>query len=300
MTKPEAWIVAARLRTLPLSVSGIIAAAAAAKESGMFSAVIFVLALATTLGLQILSNFANEYGDWVKGTDNEDRIGPIRGLQSGALSVKEFKTGIGITAAITFLLACLLIFIVFKNQNLFHSTVFLLLGIASIIAAVTYTVGSVAYGYKALGDVFVFVFFGLVSVLGAYFLFTKSLDNYIFLQAVVIGLLSTAVLNLNNMRDRKADAKAGKNTLAVLLGRKNVKVYHYLLIGLAFGCAVLYVILRENSGYQYLELLAFIPLFFHLKKVRQTKHAELLDPELKKIALSTFLYSLLFFASVWF
>ncbi len=297
MTKLEAWVSAARLRTLPLSVSGIVTAGAAAKEAQMFSTSIFSLALATTLGLQVLSNFANDYGDGVKGTDNHERVGPLRAMQSGVLSAIDLKKGMVITSVITLILAASLIFVAFENQNIFHSTVFLILGIASIFAAITYTVGKMAYGYRALGDVFVFLFFGLLSVLGCYFLFTKRLDGYILLPAIVIGALSTAVLNLNNMRDRAADARANKTTLAVLMGEMRIKRYHYLLIGISFICALIYFFLKENSWIQFLPLLAFIPLFIHLKKVKDNTSPPLLDPELKKVALSTFLFSVLFFIS---
>jgi len=300
MTKPEAWVSAARLRTLPLSISGIMTAGAAAKENGFFSITIFLLALATTLGLQILSNFANDYGDGVKGTDNHERIGPMRAMQSGALTAEDLKKGIIITSIITLGLACWLIYVAFENQNIFHSTIFFILGIAAIVAAITYTVGRRAYGYRALGDVFVFVFFGLLGVLGAYFLFAKNLNGFIVLPAVVIGLLSTAVLNLNNMRDRLTDARANKTTLAVLLGPEKAKLYHYGLILLAFIAALLYLVLKAVAWTEFLPLLAFIPLLLHLRKVRGNSEPSLLDPELKKVALGTFLFSILFFVSAWF
>lgn len=300
MTKLEAWISAARLRTLPLSISGIVTAGAAAKEAGIFSTSIFSLALATTLGLQILSNFANDYGDGVKGTDNHERVGPMRAMQSGVLSAIDLKKGIIITSVVTLAIACLLIYVAFENQNIFHSTLFFILGVSAIIAAITYTVGKTAYGYRALGDVFVFLFFGLLGVLGGYFLFAKDLNGFILLPANVIGLLSTAVLNLNNMRDRLADKNANKITLAILLGGFKVKIYHYLLIIVAFACALIYFILKEATAIEFLPMLAFIPLFSHLFKVKKNTSPPLLDPELKKVALSTFLFSILFFVSAWF
>lgn len=294
-SKFTAWISAARPRTLPLSVSGIITAAAAANLNGIFALNIFLLALATTLGLQILSNFANDYGDSIKGTDNHERVGPMRAVQSGVLSSKEMKKGIIVCAIITLILAAWLIYISFKNENLLHTTVFFVLGALSIIAAITYTVGRFAYGYRALGDLFVFVFFGLLSVLGTYFLFAKQLDSLILLPAFVIGLLSTAVLNLNNMRDRIADERANKITLAVLMGEKRVKQYHYFLIMASFGISVMYLFLFKHSYFIFLPLIAFIPLLKHLLVVKNNKSAVLLDPELKKVALSTFVFSIIFF-----
>jgi len=300
MTKLEAWISAARLRTLPLSISGIVTAGAAAKEAGNFSTSIFSLALATTLGLQILSNFANDYGDGVKGTDNHERVGPMRAMQSGMLSGRDLKKGIVVTSVITLAIACLLIYVAFENQNILHSSIFFILGIAAIIAAITYTVGKTAYGYRALGDVFVFLFFGLLSVLGGYFLFAKDLNGYILLPAIVIGLLSTAVLNLNNMRDRLADENSNKITVAVLLGEQKVKIYHYSLIIIAFICAMGYFILKDSTWTKFIPVLAFIPLFIHLYKVKRNTSPAMLDPELKKVALTTFLFSILFFVSAWF
>ncbi|GEQ86582.1 1,4-dihydroxy-2-naphthoate octaprenyltransferase [Patiriisocius marinistellae] len=295
MTKLRAWISAARLRTLPLSISGILVAGAAALLANSFSTPVFVLALLTTLGLQILSNFANDYGDGVKGTDSAGRVGPMRALQSGLISRQEMKRGMIITSVITLLLASMLIFSAFGNKNIILSFVFFNLGIAAVIAAIKYTVGKSAYGYRAMGDVFVFLFFGLVGVMGCYFLFTQSLGDWIILPAISIGLMSTAVLNLNNMRDREADALVDKNTLAVVLGRDKVKLYHTALIVVAFFAAVSYFLLVANELLDYIPLIAFVPLFMNVVKVHKVESHILLDPELKKVALSTFLFSILFF-----
>lgn len=295
MSKLKAWISAARLRTLPLSISGIITAAAAASSVGQYTNTIFWLAIATTLGFQILSNFANDYGDGVKGTDNDDRVGPARAMQSGLLTAKELKKGMIVTAVGTLLLASMLIFAAFGDANFLLSFLFFNLGIAAIIAAVKYTVGKSAYGYRAMGDLFVFIFFGLVGVLGCYFLFTETLANYILLPAITIGLLSVAVLNLNNMRDRLSDAKVNKNTVAVLLGEARVKTYHTFLILSGFSAALLYIVLQYKGVLSLLPLLAFIPLFLNIYKVYKTDIPKDLDPELKKVALSTFLFSVLFF-----
>ena len=300
MIKVKAWISAARLRTLPLSISGIVTASAAAINTEVFSLSIFILALLTTLGFQILSNFANDYGDGVKGTDNHERVGPMRAMQSGLLSENELKKGMIITSVITLVIACVLIYEAFGRENALHSILFFILGIAAIIAAITYTVGKRAYGYRALGDLFVFTFFGLLGVMGCYFLYSKNIADLIVLPAVVVGLLSTAVLNLNNMRDRISDAKANKNTVAVLLGETKAKGYHMLLIGFAFVFALIYFILVGNDFLDFLPLLAFVPLFLHLKTVKKNTAPPLLDPELKKVALSTFLFSVLFFVSALF
>lgn len=295
MTKVRAWISAARLRTLPLSISGILVASGAAAKVDAFSLPIMVLALLTTLGFQVLSNFANDYGDGVKGTDNADRVGPARAMQSGLLTAKELKRGIIVTTVLTLFLASLLIFVAFGNENFILSVVFFNLGIAAIVAAITYTVGKRAYGYRAMGDFFVFLFFGLVGVMGCYFLYTQQLSELIILPATTIGLLSAAVLNLNNMRDRLADAKVNKNTLAVALGETPVKLYHALLIVVAFLCALSYFFFNGTSWENYLPLIAFAPLFLNIRTVFRNQKPSLLDPELKKVALSTFLFAVLFF-----
>lgn len=294
MSSTKAWVQAARLRTLPLSIAGILAAAAMALRSNHFDGWIFAGSLLTAIGFQVLSNFANDYGDGVKGTDNADRVGPERALQSGALTAQGLKKGMIITAAITFLLAVGLIYRAFGFDNLPYAILFLVLGLAAIIAAVKYTVGDSAYGYKGLGDVFVFVFFGLVSVVGGYFLYAKAIPEFVWLPATAIGLWSTAVLHLNNMRDRESDEKAGKITMAVKLGEKKSKYYHaFLILGGALA-ALLYLI--DSAVDNYYAAIPMAPvgvLIGHLVKVLKTKDQKSLDPQLKVVALSTFFYGLL-------
>jgi 1,4-dihydroxy-2-naphthoate octaprenyltransferase len=300
MNKVSVWISAARPRTLPLSIAGILAGSAVAVKTLVFSLPIFVLALATTLGFQVLSNFANDYGDGVKGTDNQDRVGPKRALQSGLLTAKELKQGMIVTAVITLFLVSLLIFTAFGGEHMVLSFIFFNLGIAAIIAAVKYTVGANAYGYKAMGDLFVFLFFGIVGVVGCNFLFSKSLGNHVFFLAIAIGCMSTAVLNLNNMRDRIQDAKVKKNTLAVVLGAKNIKTYHSILIITALVSALVYLFASQAKPVYYIALVAFIPLLINMIKVFKNEDPAELDPELKKIALSTFAFALLLFVTSFF
>lgn len=287
------WIEAARLRTLPLSVSGIILGSFYAMSQSYFNWKIFFLAIATTLGLQILSNFANDYGDGVKGTDNEDRIGPKRAIQSGVISAKQMKKAVVLTAAITLILAVFLIYFSFKKEYLIFSLLFLGLGIVAILAAIRYTVGNSAYGYRGLGDVFVFVFFGWVSTLGTYFLYTKSWDWQLLLPATAIGFLSAAVLNLNNMRDEVSDKKSNKNTLVVKIGGKLAKKYHFFLVCSAIMLFLLFGIFQNFAFDQYIYCIVFLPLMSHLMRVSKIQDPKNLDPELKKLALSTFFISLL-------
>ena len=290
----KAFIKAARLRTLPLSISGIIVGSFLAYANEYFDWKICILALVTTIGFQVLSNFANDYGDGVKGTDNTDRIGPKRALQTGEITPKQMLNVIKMTGFITFMIALLLIYLSFGKENRLYFFLFLIFGLASIAAAIKYTMGKKAYGYSGFGDVFVFLFFGWLSVVGSYFLYTKSIDITVFLPATTIGFLSVGVLNLNNMRDRESDARANKNTLVVKIGEEFAKYYHYYLLIASFLCASLYVIIHYRSPYQFLFLLAFVPIFKHLYTVYKNDNAKDLDPELKKLALSTFLFSFLF------
>jgi len=294
MGRISSWINAARLRTLPLSISGILVGSSIAAYEGFFNITIFSLALGTTLGLQILSNFANDYGDGVKGTDNEDRIGPARAIQSGLITQKEMVQAMIITAAATLILAVLLIYASFGSENLLEALLFFALGVAAIFAAVKYTVGNSAYGYRGMGDIFVFIFFGLVAVYGSYYLYSHNHDLISLFPAVSIGLLSVAVLNLNNLRDRISDKEAGKITLVVKLGEKRARNYHYILIFGALFFLLIYSAITSSELNNFIYLFAFIPLFFHLKRVVNNKDPRVLDPELKVVALSTFAISTLF------
>ncbi len=294
----KAWVQAARLRTLPLSLSGIIMGTALATKQGVFNGTIFILALLTTVGFQVTSNFANDYGDGVKGTDNEDRIGPARALQSGWLTRSALKKGIIVSIGISFLLAIGLIYIAFGLDNLPYILLFLILGILSIWAALKYTMGSNPYGYMGLGDVFVFLFFGLLGVLGSMFLYTKSITWTSLLPAIGIGTLCVGVLNLNNLRDVVSDGKHGKNTLVVKMGFQNGKKYHFLLLVSALLSFITYILIERLSIAQSFFMIAFVPIVVHLIKVMSTQVPGALDSELKKLALSTFLLSILFYAAV--
>ncbi len=289
------WIEAARLRTLPLSVSGIILGSFYAMSQSMFNWKIVIFALTTTLGLQVLSNFANDYGDGMKGTDNEDRIGPKRAIQSGVITPPAMKKAIILTSILTLVSAILLIYCSFKDHNLGYSLFFLFLGILAIASAIRYTVGTNAYGYRGYGDLFVFIFFGLVSTMGIYFMFAKSLENgsLLLLPATAIGFLSVSVLNLNNMRDQLSDKKSGKNTIVVKIGAENAKKYHYFLVISAMLMVLLFAYLNDFHFDQYVFVVAYFPLTSHLIKVYKNKDPRALDPELKKVAISTFLLSVL-------
>ena len=285
------WILAARLRTIPLSISGILIGSSAAYYKGMFDYTIFFLAIFTTISYQVLSNFANDYGDGVKGTD-DNRIGPKRAVQSGKIGIKKMKKGIVFTASIALCLTFVLVIISFK-QDLLNLFLFILLGILAVVSAIKYTVGKNPYGYMGFGDFFVFIFFGLVSVLGSNFLYTSSFNVFLFYPACTIGLLSVGVLNLNNMRDLDNDLKSKKNTIAVKLGIAKSKIYHFLLI-LSSVIVILAFQLSLNSNSIFFNCLIgsnILWLLIHLIKIYDIHESEKFDVFLKPLALSTFFYS---------
>ena len=291
----KAWISAARPRTLPLSISGILTGSAIAVLENAFNWTVFALAIATTLSFQILSNFANDYGDGIRGTDNDDRLGPQRAIQSGAITDKSLKKGMIINAVVSLILAFLLIAFSFDFKDLAAILIYFVLAISSIVAAIKYTVGNNAYGYSGFGDLFVFIFFGWVSVVGVLYLYDQSINVIHFLPASGIGMLSVAVLNLNNMRDRKSDLASKKMTLALQLGEKKSKIYH---VGLIVLPLILFIVFFKSLFVQthvYASLVVFILLLIHIVKVAKNDKPKELDPELKKVALSCFGFSLLFF-----
>ena len=293
MKQVNAWISACRLRTLPLSISGAIVGSGIAYSRGFFDSSVFALTIATTLSLQILSNLANDYGDGIKGTDNENRIGPERALQSGKISPKQMQNAIIFNVISCLVLVICLIYTAFGAKQVLTSLVFICLGVLAIVAAIKYTVGASAYGYKALGDVMVFLFFGWLSVLGTYFLYTKQIDFLMLLPASTIGLLSTGVLNLNNMRDIESDKLSNKQTLAGYLGSKQSKIYHQLLVVFSMVLIGFYSFLTMKSSMYFL-IIAFIPFLVHLNIIRNTINPKDYDPQLKVLALSTFLLAIIF------
>jgi len=288
------WISAARLRTLPLSLAGIVLAGFLAASVDKFEWVIFILSIITATLLQILSNFANDYGDGVKGTDNEDRIGPARALQSGEITPEQMKKAIGITAVLSFVSAVALVTYAFGFDKIFQIIFYLVLGLLAIVAAIKYTVGKNAYGYYGMGDLFVLIFFGFVAVIGGAYLYTKQIDFTLIYPALSVGLLSVAVLNLNNMRDMDSDTKSNKNTIPVKLGLDNAKKYHILLIVFPFFFSQAYIFHHLHSYMQWLFILPYIILIMHVMRIINTHNLKDFDQELKKVAILTFLYALFF------
>lgn len=293
MEKLKLWLSAFRLRTLPLSISGIVVGSCFAVYNGFFNPIVFILALLVTVALQVLSNLANDYGDGVKGTDNHTRVGPTRAIQSGKITPEQMLDGLKINVLIVIFLTMLLIFKAFGQGYFLYSILFIALGGVSVYAAMKYTMGDTAYGYRGLGDVYVLIFFGFVSVVGSYFLYAKQLDHIVVLPSFAVGLLSVGVLNLNNMRDIESDKLSDKITLAVKLGKQKSKNYHLFLVITAMILGIVFSILYFASLWNFLFLIAYIPLTIHIKKIIKAKTSDDFDSQLKVLALSTFLFSLL-------
>ncbi len=291
----KTWIKAARLRTLPLAASGIIAGATLAWYNNAISWAISGLALLTALLLQILSNFANDYGDFTKGTDNERRVGPERTMQSGAIAPLQMRRAMVMTGLLSFASGLGLIYLAAANLGSVVWLVFGILGLLAIAAAVMYTVGKRAYGYHGLGDVMVFIFFGLASVVGTYFLNAGKLPLEVWVLAIGIGTLSTGVLNLNNMRDIDNDLASGKRTLAAQLGYAKAKKYHSFLILTGIVCFLGLAFPLNYSFWTYFILI--IPsrqLALDLKRINKQEDKSKLDPFLKKLSLGTFFMTVTF------
>ncbi|MCC6937360.1 MAG: 1,4-dihydroxy-2-naphthoate polyprenyltransferase [Flavobacteriales bacterium] len=292
------WLSAFRLRTLPLAVSSILVGSALAahvqKQSSydLFSPAVLALALLTAVLLQILSNLANDLGDHQHGTDNKDRVGPQRAVQSGAIPVAAMKRAMTACGTLAFLSGCALITVALGFSAI--TLVFLILGLLAIGAAVKYTFGKNPYGYAGLGDVSVFLFFGIVGVCGTFYLHTRFFEWPLLLPAAGSGFLSAGVLNVNNMRDIMNDAASGKRTLVVRMGSTNAKVYHVALVLGGVLCLTSFILLANESAWHWIFLLTLPGFCIHLKRVLSNTEPRLLDPQLKTLALTTFLTAILF------
>ena len=290
----QAWLLAARPRTLPLACASILLGTGLAASVDAFNSAVLVLALLTAIALQVLSNLANDYGDAASGADDDQRIGPARAVSSGLLSAETMRKGMVVAALTAALLGLLLLLAAFGNQW-GQILTFILLGAAALLAAVTYTVGlgGTPYGYRGLGDIAVFVFFGLLGVLGTYYLHVQQLSWLPFLPAAACGLLATAVLNVNNVRDIESDARNGKITLAVRLGRANAINYHWALLGMTLLLTLIYLVALPVPLLGWSCLLVVKPLSDAARTLNLSRDGEILTGMLKKTAISTLLYSVL-------
>lgn len=297
------WIKAARLRTLPLSLSGIIMGSFIAKwrlwgKGGTWDWKIFALALLVTLLYQVLSNYANDYGDGVKGTDAK-RIGEAeaRAVASGKITAKQMKNAVILFAVLSFVATVALLYLAFIPDFMNEFYIFIGLGVASILAAIGYTVGKKPYGYMGLGDVFVFIFFGLVSVCGSYFLFTKTFSWDILLPGAAVGMMSMAVLNLNNMRDIESDRLSGKNSLALRMGFRNAMIYEMVLLQFPLILILIFLamngFIQSQQYYVFIVMILLLPLAKLRRKIMEVKEPKELDPFLKQVGIITFMMAVL-------
>ena len=297
------WIKAARLRTLPLSMSGIIMGSFIARwrileNGGTWDWKIFAMAILVTLLYQILSNFANDYGDGIKGTDKlRGNEAEQRAVASGKISANQMRNAVILFAILSLIATVALLYLAFYPDFMKEFWTFVGLGIACILAAIGYTVGKKPYGYLGLGDIFVFVFFGLVSVCGSYFLFIKTFDWDILIPATAVGMLSTAVLNLNNMRDIESDELSGKKTLALRLGFKYAMVYEIVLLMLPLILILTFLgvndFIKDGKYYPFIVMILLFPMTALRRKIMAVKEPRELDPFLKQVGILTLMMAVL-------
>ena len=292
MSNTKAWITAFRLRTLPLAFSGWLVGIAIAYTSTSINWLTASLTLLTAFMLQILSNVANDYGDAVSGVDSEKREGPARMVQSGQISKLAMGKAVLVFSLISLLLGCLLLYLAFPSEYP-KALVFLFVGVLAIVAAIKYTVGNNPYGYAGFGDLFVFIFFGVVLVFGTFYLQAQTLDWPVLLPAASIGLLSIGVLNVNNIRDIESDKVSGKNSIPVRIGRERAVRYHAFLL---FGALLFSAIFTLLSFVGWIQLIFLVVAVLFVKNIKAVAHRPLveLDPFLKQMAIATLLFSLLF------
>ncbi|RCW95859.1 MULTISPECIES: 1,4-dihydroxy-2-naphthoate polyprenyltransferase [Kosakonia] len=288
----QAWLESLRPKTLPLAFAAIVVGTVLAWWQGYFDPLVAVLALITAGLLQILSNLANDYGDAVKGSDKPDRIGPLRGMQKGAISLAQMKRAL----MIVIVLSCIsgLLLVTAATQTMADFIGFLALGVLSIIAAITYTVGKRPYGYLGLGDISVLLFFGWISVMGSWYLQTHMLIPAVILPATACGLLATAVLNINNLRDIESDRENGKNTLVVRLGPINARRYHAGLLVGALLCLALFNLFSLQSLWGWLFVLAAPLLIKQARFVLRELDPRAMPPMLERTVKGALLTNLLF------
>ncbi|MGR5134818.1 1,4-dihydroxy-2-naphthoate polyprenyltransferase [Vibrio alfacsensis] len=289
----QIWLEAARPKTLPLALVSILTGSVLAYSTGHFSLTIATMAFVTATLLQILSNLANDYGDAVKGTDNDNRLGPQRAMQSGAVSASQMKKAIIFNIMLTAIAGLTLVFYALSSVE--SILTFIGLGILAIIAAIAYTMGSKPYGYVGLGDLSVFIFFGLLGVSGTYFLHTGHVDSALFLPALGCGLLAVAVLNINNMRDIENDTECGKRTMAVRLGQRRAKQYHFLLLGGALLAFTAYLLIQDKPMWISLPfLLGIYVVAQHGKAVWDTEHPAQIAPMMPVVVKCSLVTNVLF------
>lgn len=294
MNAVTVWIKAFRLRTLPLALSATVLGSFLGYAEADFKWGVFVFATLTTLFLQVLSNLANDYGDAKKGTDNQERLGPVRVTQTGLVTRKQIRRMIVVFVLLSLVSGTLLIWSGLQDGGPLLYALFFVLGFSAIFAAIKYTIGKRPYGYLGFGDIMVFIYFGILGVAGTFYLHTQTFHLTILLPASSIGLLSVGVLNLNNLRDHENDARNGKNTLVVRMGVSWAKAYHVVLLLTSLILGLTYTIIHFESYFQLIFMLPLPLLASDVMKVISNTVPVELNRELKKLAVATLLFSLSF------
>ena len=279
-----------RLRTLPLSLAGIVLGVLLAAKICDYDLLTVVLLALTTVCLQILSNLSNELGDTLSGTDRSDRQGIHYSIQDGEMTVPEMKRLIGCFAVLSCLVGFAMVWSAFGTVLAPLPAAFLALGAAAVWAAMHYTLGKHPYGYRGLGDIFVFIFFGLATVCGGYFLTCLVWDWRILLPAAAIGCFSVAVLNVNNIRDMKSDA-ATRTTVALKLGLRRARIYQTVLIAAGWVLMTVFAATEPLRWLHFAYVLALPGFVKHLHGV-WTREDRALDPMLPLLVVSTFTFAL--------
>lgn len=288
----KASIKSMRLRTLPLSLAGVILGVTLAADKTDVSPWTAALIFLTTVCLQILSNLSNELGDTLSGTDSADRQGPKYALGSGDMTIGDIKKLILMFIGLCVISGLAMIQVSFGSLFKTESICLEALGAAAIVGAMKYTLGKNPYGYRGLGDVFVFIFFGLVSVLGGYYVAARELPPLIMLlPASAIGCFSVGVLNVNNIRDMKTDA-VNRVTVAIKLGTKGARIYQTILVTLGWALILVFCAVYDFAPGHYIFIIT-LPLYIkHLQGV-WTRSERALDPMLPMLVISTFFLSIL-------
>jgi len=299
MSQLKTWISAFRLRTLPLASATVLIGASLADLNHSIDYTITALCFTTAVALQILSNLANDYGDFSKGTDSEKRVGNMRALQSGNITPSQMRVAIVLFVVCSLLSGITLLYMGFEGIFNFQFSIFLLIGLIAIAASIKYTIGKSAYGYSGLGDIAVFIFFGPVAIIGTFLLNTHFEFNFendwiTLLPASAVGLLCTAVLNTNNIRDIENDKASNKLTIPVKIGLTNARIYHAFLIGVALLFFFIYSFMHNFHWVIFFQLPASMFIIKNLVDVWKTLPSEAYNKFLKELSLGILFFVVIY------
>ena len=288
-SKSQSWILASRPKTLLASVVPVMVGTALAINVGKFSPLVTLVALICSLLIQIGTNFTNDLYDYHKGADTAERKGPVRVLSAGLISVNEMKTAIELTFLAAFILGLYLVYV--------GGVIILVIGVLSILAGIAYTAGPYPLAYKGLGDIFVFMFFGLIGTMGTFYLQTNEISMPAFLSSIPVGSLITNILVVNNFRDIEEDRAAGKNTLAVKLGKTFTQYQFIFLIVVSFIVPLLLFLFYGFKFWIFLPYLT-LPVVFKTIAMLFTLNGTQLNETLELTAKLSAIYGILFSAGL--